>query len=71
MCMPPWCIHCRELEPIWETVAGELEGVVKVGKVSTWSDVDEHGTVTHTDKWRIFGHEIIQACRLMGQKRGS
>ena len=31
----PWCIHCRELEPIWETVAGELKGLVNVGKVST------------------------------------
>ncbi|CAK0786221.1 hypothetical protein CVIRNUC_009434 [Coccomyxa viridis] len=29
----PWCIHCRELEPIWETVAGELKGLVNVGKV--------------------------------------
>ena len=32
----PWCIHCRELEPIWEAVAGKLEGAVHVGKVSAF-----------------------------------
>ncbi|CAL5226883.1 g9756 [Coccomyxa viridis] len=29
----PWCSHCRELEPVWQEVARQLEGVVNVGKV--------------------------------------
>ena len=31
------CSHCRELEPVWQEVARQLEGAVYVGKVTTSS----------------------------------
>jgi len=30
----PWCGHCREMKPVWERLAGELAGVLKVGAVN-------------------------------------
>ena len=37
------------------------------------SDVEEHGTRRHMDNMalNVFGHDIIQACRWTGLKRGS
>ena len=29
----PWCGHCKQLAPIWEKVASELQGKVNVAKV--------------------------------------
>ena len=30
----PWCAHCREMKPVWERLAGEMAGVIKVGAVN-------------------------------------
>jgi protein disulfide-isomerase-like protein len=30
----PWCGHCRQMKPIWERLASELRGFVKVGAVN-------------------------------------
>ena len=32
-CLLSRCSHCRELEPVWQEVARQLEGEVSVGKV--------------------------------------
>lgn len=37
----PWCAPCRAIAPILESLAGEYEGRVKVGKMN----VDEHTEV--------------------------
>ena len=29
----PWCGHCKNLEPVWEELASDLKGKVKVAKV--------------------------------------
>ena len=33
------CSHCRELEPVWQEVARQLDGIVNVGKVRTSSSM--------------------------------
>lgn len=35
LCISIRCSHCRELEPVWQEVAKQLDGVVHVGKVQS------------------------------------
>ena len=29
----PWCVHCKQLEPVWKQLAADLKGNVRVAKV--------------------------------------
>ncbi|OON17010.1 protein disulfide-isomerase domain protein [Opisthorchis viverrini] len=50
----PWCGHCKNLKPHWETAATELKGVMKVGAV----DATVHNQLSQ--KYGIRGFPTIK-----------
>ncbi|KAI7692470.1 Protein disulfide-isomerase A6 [Sarcoptes scabiei] len=60
----PWCGHCKNLAPIWEEVAHELKGKVKVGAV----DATVHQSLA--SKYEIRGFPTIKIFA-SGKKDGS
>eukprot|EP00124_Ichthyophonus_hoferi_P004384 Ihof_evm2s474 gene=Ihof_evmTU2s474 len=53
----PWCSHCRDLVPIWESAAEQLEGDVHFGKVNCISDS------SLAKRYNIRGYPTIKAFR--------
>jgi len=51
----PWCGHCQRLKPIWEEVATELKGKVKVGAL----DATVHQA--QASKYEVKGFPTIKA----------
>jgi len=51
----PWCPHCRKINPAYEQIAQEYEGVLEVVKV----DMDEDDRL-----WEELGVELIPTLRL-------
>ena len=47
-CLMNRCSHCRELEPVWQEVARQLEGSVSVGKVRLSSSSGSRGYLKPT-----------------------
>jgi len=39
----PWCGHCKNLAPHWDTAARKLNGVVKVGAINV--DAEENKAI--------------------------
>eukprot|EP00596_Hydrurales_sp_CCMP1899_P005398 CAMPEP_0119038054 /NCGR_PEP_ID=MMETSP1177-20130426/6737_1 /TAXON_ID=2985 /ORGANISM="Ochromonas sp, Strain CCMP1899" /LENGTH=432 /DNA_ID=CAMNT_0007000125 /DNA_START=189 /DNA_END=1487 /DNA_ORIENTATION=- len=50
----PWCGHCKNLEPEWETAAKQLKGSVKLGKV----DATIHSAIAQT--YGVKGYPTIK-----------
>eukprot|EP00450_Noctiluca_scintillans_P008720 CAMPEP_0194482576 /NCGR_PEP_ID=MMETSP0253-20130528/4460_1 /TAXON_ID=2966 /ORGANISM="Noctiluca scintillans" /LENGTH=261 /DNA_ID=CAMNT_0039322119 /DNA_START=20 /DNA_END=805 /DNA_ORIENTATION=- len=50
----PWCGHCKKLAPLWDDLAGKLEGKVQVATVD----------VTHNrwlaDEWGVNGYPTLK-----------
>jgi protein disulfide-isomerase A6 len=52
----PWCGHCKNLAPQWETAANKLKGVVKLGAIN----VDEEANKPIGSQYGITGFPSIK-----------